>query len=79
MISARIEAMIAAAKAAGDRLVINFAELASLEIQLKNGPGDPFTEADLRAEETVKGLLRQAEPDFGFLGEEGGLIEGADR
>jgi myo-inositol-1(or 4)-monophosphatase len=78
MISPRIETMIAAARAAGERLMVDFAELSSFEVQLKNGPGDPFTEADLRAEATVRHLLHQAEPSFGFLGEEGGLVAGED-
>ena len=77
MPSDRIEMMIHAARTAGERLVTDFAAMASLEVKLKNGPGDPFTEADLRAEATVLGLLRAAEPEFGFLGEEGGLIAGA--
>jgi myo-inositol-1(or 4)-monophosphatase len=70
--------MIAAAKAAGERLLIDFAALATFEVKLKNGPGDPFTEADLRAEATVRGLLAEAEPSFGFLGEEGGMVPGED-
>lgn len=73
-----VSTMIAAAKAAGDRLKLDFAEFASLEVQLKNGPGDPFSIADLRAEETVRGMLREARPAYGFLGEEGGLTPGED-
>jgi myo-inositol-1(or 4)-monophosphatase len=73
-----LDAMIAAARTAGDRLRQDFAELATLEIRLKNGPGDPFSEADLRAEATVRGLLHQARPGYGFLGEEGGLTAGDD-
>jgi myo-inositol-1(or 4)-monophosphatase len=70
--------MIRAARAAGDRLKQDFAEIATLEIQHKNGPADPFTVADVRAEQTVKSILSEAYPDYGFLGEEGGLVEGAD-
>jgi myo-inositol-1(or 4)-monophosphatase len=78
MASDLMQIMIGAARAAGDRLRQDFAELSSFEIQVKNGPGDPFTEADLRAEETVRGLLQAAAPAYGFLGEEGGLTPGAD-
>lgn len=78
MRSELIETMIHAAQVAGDRLRQDFSELATLEIQLKKGPGDPFTVADTRAEETVRTLLHQAHPSYGFLGEEGGLVEGAD-
>jgi myo-inositol-1(or 4)-monophosphatase len=70
--------MIAAARAAGDRLSQDFAEIATLEIKHKNGPADPFTIADVRAEQTVKAILSEAYPDYGFLGEEGGLVAGAD-
>ncbi|KQV57903.1 inositol monophosphatase [Caulobacter sp. Root343] len=70
--------MIRAARAAGDRLKQDFAEIATLEIQHKNGPADPFTVADVRAEQTVKSILSEAYPDYGFLGEEGGLVRGAD-
>jgi len=73
-----LRTMIEAARAAGDRLKLDFAALSSLDVRFKNGPGDPFSEADLRAEETVKTLLGKARPDYGFLGEEGGLSAGAD-
>jgi myo-inositol-1(or 4)-monophosphatase len=73
-----LDTMIHAAKTAGDRLKADFAALSGLEVKFKNGPGDPFSEADLRAEETVKTLLATAHPAYGFLGEEGGLVEGED-
>ncbi|MBL8521757.1 MAG: inositol monophosphatase [Betaproteobacteria bacterium] len=74
-----LELMIGAARAAGDRLRADFAEISTLEIKHKRGPADPFTIADLRAEETVKAILSAAHPDYGFLGEEGGMIEGRNR
>lgn len=70
--------MIAAAHAAGDGLMRDFAAIDRLDVRHKNGPADPFSEADLRAEDTVRTMLSRAEPDFGFLGEEGGLTEGRD-
>jgi myo-inositol-1(or 4)-monophosphatase len=70
--------MIRAARAAGDRLKQDFAQIATLEVEHKNGPADPFTIADVRAEQTVKAILSEAYPDYGFLGEEGGLVKGAD-
>jgi myo-inositol-1(or 4)-monophosphatase len=76
--SSLVQTMIRAARAAGDRLKQDFAEIATLEIKHKNGPADPFTIADVRAEQTVKAILSEAYPDYGFLGEEGGLVEGAD-
>jgi len=77
-ISPLMQTMIAAARAAGDRLKLDFAEIATLEVQHKNGPADPFTIADVRAEQTVKTILAEAYPDYGFLGEEGGVTVGAD-
>ena len=70
--------MIEAAKLAGAGLAADFAQIPSLTIQNK-GVGDFFSEADLKAEETVKAHLMAAQPHYGFLGEEGGLIEGADK
>ena len=76
--SSLLQTMIRAARAAGDRLKQDFAEIATLEIKTKNGPADLFTIADVRAEQTVKAILSEAYPDYGFLGEEGGLVQGAD-
>ena len=73
-----LRAMVAAARAAGDRLRLDFAEISQLEVSFKGGPGDPFSIADLRAEETVKAMLAAFRPDYGFLGEEGGVTAGAD-
>lgn len=78
MRSELLDIMVEAAQAAGDRLKQDFADLASLDVRFKNGAGDPFSEADLRAEETVKSMLAKARPSYGFLGEEGGLAPGAD-
>jgi myo-inositol-1(or 4)-monophosphatase len=78
MASELLTAMIEAARTAGDRLKLDFADLKSLDVRFKNGAGDPFSEADLRAEETVKALLAKARPSYGFLGEEGGLSAGPD-
>lgn len=78
MASELLTAMIEAARVAGERLREDFAALAGLEVKYKNGPGDPFSEADLRAEATVKAMLAKARPAYGFLGEEGGVTEGED-
>jgi myo-inositol-1(or 4)-monophosphatase len=78
MPSELLQIMIEAAQAAGDRLKDDFAALSGLDVRFKNGPGDPFSEADLRAEETVKAMLAAARPAYGFLGEEGGLAAGED-
>lgn len=73
-----IGAMIAAAHKAGEGLRKDFLEISALEIKHKAGLADPFTAADLRAEESVRVALETLEPTYGFLGEEGGLIKGTD-
>ena len=78
MASDLLQIMIETARVAGERLRHDFAGLAVLQVSYKNGPGDPVSLADLRAEETVRGLLAIARPAYGFLGEEGGLSPGED-
>jgi myo-inositol-1(or 4)-monophosphatase len=77
-ISPLLATMIDAAKRAGEGLIIDQARLSTLTIHDKLGPSDVFSEADLRAEEIVRGALMGARPDYGFLGEEGGLTPGSD-
>jgi myo-inositol-1(or 4)-monophosphatase len=72
-----LDTMIAAAREAGEELLRDFATLSTLVIE-KKGPSDFFSEADLKAERTVQGRLMAAHPDYGFLGEEGGMT-GGDR
>ena len=76
-LSPLLEVMIEAAAAAGEGLEEDFARLSSLEIEYKLGP-DPVTAADRRAEATVRKMLSDARPDYGFLGEEGGMVSGRD-
>jgi myo-inositol-1(or 4)-monophosphatase len=73
-----ITKMLEAAIAAGEGLMRDFADIARLQIRHKQGVDDMFTEADLRAERTVRDILSAYRPDYGFLGEEGGLTAGAD-
>ena len=77
-VSQTLRAMIDAARAAGDRLKLDFADLPSLSVEIKGNFGDPFSEADTRAEETVRSMLSAAQPTYGFLGEETGLTKGSD-
>jgi myo-inositol-1(or 4)-monophosphatase len=76
-ISPRLQVMIEAARLAGDGLREDFMQIASLEIDRKIGP-DPVSAADLRAERTLQTALSAAYPEYGFLGEEGGLVKGED-
>ena len=76
-VSPLLTVMIDAATSAGDGLREDFLQIASLEIERKIGP-DPVSAADLRAEATLRRALAAAFPDYGFLGEEGGLVGGTD-
>src|SRR5581483_12494519 len=55
-----------------------FNELENLQISMK-GPADFVTSADKRTERILIEELSRARPGYGFLGEEGGGIEGADK
>ena len=76
--SALLNVMIAAARKAARALKRDFGELEKLQVSLK-GPGNFVTAADRRAEETLHTELMKARPGYGFLGEEGGNREGADK
>ncbi len=70
--------MMAAARKAGRRLARDFGEVAELQVS-KKGPGDFVSQADLKSEEILREELDKARPGYGFLGEEGGLVEGSDK
>lgn len=72
-----LAAMIATAREAGRGLVEDFTKLGGLDVRRKIG-SDFFSEADLRAEATVRQRLHEARPAYGFLGEEGGFVAGSD-
>ncbi len=76
--SAIINVMIKAAYRAGRSLKRDLGEVENLQVSLK-GPRNFVTAADRRAEEIVHEELAKARPDYGFLGEEGGAREGADK
>ena len=76
--SALLNVMIAAARKAARALKRDFGEVEHLQVSLK-GPANFVTAADRRAEETLYAELSKARPGYGFLGEEGGKREGADK
>src|SRR5450631_4650624 len=76
--SALLNVMIAAARKTARALKRDFGELEKLQVSLK-GPANFVTSADRRAEETLFAELSRARPGYGFLGEEGGVREGADK
>src|ERR1700685_3119552 len=73
-----LNVMTAAARKAGRPLVRDFGELENLQISRK-GPADFVTHADKRTEKILIEELSKARPGYGFLGEEGGGIEGKDK
>ncbi len=76
--SALLNVMIAAARKAARALKRDFGEVENLQVSLK-GPANFVTAADRRAEETLYAELLKARPGYGFLGEEGGIRDGADK
>jgi myo-inositol-1(or 4)-monophosphatase len=76
--SALLNVMIGAARKAARALKRDFGEVENLQVSLK-GPANFVSAADRRAEETLFAELSKARPGYGFLGEEGGEREGADR
>jgi len=76
--SALLNVMIAAARKAARALKRDFGEIEKLQVSLK-GPANFVSAADRRAEETLYAELNRARPGYGFLGEEGGQRDGADK
>ncbi len=68
--------MANAAQKASKRLLRDFNEVEQLQVSVK-GPGDFVTQADLRAEATLREELNKARPGYAFLMEESGA-SGAD-
>ena len=75
--SALLNVMTAAAQKAARGLVRDFGEIENLQVS-KKGPADFVSTADKKAEETLVYELTKARPNYGFLLEEGGEIEGSD-
>jgi len=64
-----------AARRAGGKLRRDFGEVEHLQVSRK-GPSDFVSKADRQAERTIYDELLQARPDWGFVMEEAGTIEG---
>ncbi|WP_170454445.1 inositol monophosphatase family protein [Ruegeria arenilitoris] len=75
--SANLNIMIKAARRAGRSLVKDFREVENLQVSMK-GAGDFVSKADIAAENILKEELLGARPTYGWLAEEGGVIEGED-
>ena len=70
--------MVAAARKAARGLQRDFGEVENLQVSMK-GPGDFVSAADKKAEKVLFEELSKARPGYGFLMEEGGVVEGADK
>ena len=76
--SAVMNVMVKAARRAARSLKRDLGEIENLQVSLK-GPANFVTAADKRAEEMLYTDLLKARPGYGFIGEEGGTREGADK
>lgn len=75
MFSGLVRVMEKAARKAGGRLRRDFGEIEHLQVSQK-GPADFVSKADQIAERTIYDELLAARPDWGFVMEEAGIIEG---
>jgi myo-inositol-1(or 4)-monophosphatase len=75
-LSPHLTVMANAAQKASKRLLRDFAEVEQLQVSMK-GPSDFVSQADLRAEATLREELSKARPGYALLMEEGGA-EGGD-
>ena len=76
-LSAHMTVMHSAANKAAKRLLRDFMEVENLQVSVK-GPGDFVSQADLRAEATLREELEKARPGYAFLMEESGA-SGSDK
>jgi myo-inositol-1(or 4)-monophosphatase len=77
-VSPTLNVMISAARKAGRSLARDFGEVAALQVSIK-GPANFVSSADLKAEEIIFKELNKARPGYGFLMEERGRVDGADK
>lgn len=74
-LSPAMSVVVSAVQKAARRLLRDFGEVENLQVTSK-GPGDFVSQADLRAEQTLREELSRARPGWAFLGEEGGQADG---
>src|SRR5512137_511708 len=70
-LSPHLTVMANAAQKASKRLLRDFNEVEQLQVSVK-GPSDFVSQADIRAEQTLREELNKARPGYAFLMEESG-------
>ncbi|WP_349370642.1 inositol monophosphatase family protein [Salinarimonas sp.] len=70
--------MVDAVMKAARTLKRDFGEVENLQVSRK-GPSDFVSAADRKAEATLREALAKARPGYGFVLEEGGVVEGGDK
>ncbi len=75
--SALLNVMVDAVRKAARSLVRDFGEVENLQVSHK-GPADFVSAADRKAEAILREELSRVRPTYGFLLEEGGVVEGTD-
>ena len=73
-----INVMVRAAEKAGRALIRDFGEVEHLQVSRK-GPADFVSNADTKSERICYYELEKARPEYSFLMEEGGRVEGKDQ
>ncbi len=76
-LSPALNVVVSAVRKAGKRLLRDFGEVEQLQVSQK-GPSDFVSQADIRAEESLRADLSRARPGFAFLMEESGTHGPAD-
>ena len=78
LMPALVTVMVKAAEAAAKSLARDFGEVEQLQVSIK-GPSDFVSAADKKAEKSIHQVLSKARPDYSFMMEETGKVEGKDK
>jgi myo-inositol-1(or 4)-monophosphatase len=76
-LSPLLTVMVAAVQKAGRAMRRDFGEVEQLQVARK-GPADFVSKADTKAERILVDELQKARPAYGFVLEEGGVVDGSD-
>ncbi len=78
VLSATLNVMVGAVRKAARQIRRDFNEVEQLQVSRK-GAADFVTQSDIAAEKVLREELTKARPDFGFVLEEGGIVQGKDK